>query len=193
MGVGATPGGVAEGIVTILFTDVEGSTALHAAKGDTEARAVLGACDELARREVKEHDGRAIKSLGDGLMAAFASPLKALACGLAIQDAVSDHGQGHPGQQLRVRVGIHTGMAAAERGDLYGGAVNAAARICAKAQGGEVLVSDVLRQLCGASRGGLRGTWRCPGGVGLQALITQHPGRPDGPPGGEACPAGATG
>jgi len=129
-------------LLTILFTDVEGSTALHAEKGDAEARRILGACDELVRRQVRDHGGREIKSTGDGFMIAFTSPRKAVACALAIQHATR-------GQAVRVRAGLHAGEVSEEAGDLFGGAVNAAARICAKAQGGGVLVSDVVRQLCG--------------------------------------------
>ena len=72
-------------LLTILFTDVEGSTTLYSAKGDAEAREVLAAVDELARRHVIDHGGRPIKSLGDGLMAVFPSPRRAVACALAIQ------------------------------------------------------------------------------------------------------------
>ena len=133
-------------LLTILFTDVEGSTALHVSKGDAEARRILGACDEVIRHQVREHGGREIKSTGDGFMIAFTSPRRAVACALAIQETSTARGQ-----QVRVRAGVHTGEVSEEAGDLFGGAVNAAARICAKAQGGEVLVSDVVRQLCGTS------------------------------------------
>jgi len=74
-------------ILTILFTDVEWSTALHAAKGDVEARRILGGCDELIRQQVREHGGREIKSTGDGFLIAFGSPRRAVACALAIQKA----------------------------------------------------------------------------------------------------------
>src|ERR1700756_2551452 len=131
-------------LLTILFTDVEGSTALHAAKGDAEARRILGASDEVTRQQVREHGGREIKSTGDGFLIAFTSPRRAVACALSIQEASARRGQ-----SIRVRAGLHTGEVSEEGGDLFGGAVNAAARICAKAQGGEVLVSDVVRQLCG--------------------------------------------
>jgi class 3 adenylate cyclase len=72
-------------LLTVLFTDVEGSTALHAAKGDAEARRILGACDEVVRQQVREHGGREIESTGAGFIVAFASPRKALACALVIR------------------------------------------------------------------------------------------------------------
>ena len=133
-------------LLTILFTDVEGSTALHTARGDAEARRILGACDEVVREQVRKHGGREIKSTGDGFMIAFGSPRKAVACALAIQEAVTRRGDA-----VRVRAGLHIGEVSEEGGDLFGGAVNAAARICAKAAGGEVLVSDVVRQLYGTA------------------------------------------
>jgi len=137
-------------LLTILFTDLEGSTALYSAKGDAEAREVLAAIDELARRHVSDHGGRPIKSLGDGLMAVFASPRRAVACALAIQSAVAEHGERRPDQRVRVRAGLHTGEVTEADGDLAGEAVAAAARICAKAKGGEVLGSEVIRQVCGS-------------------------------------------
>lgn len=138
-----------EGPVTILISDVEGSTALHSARGDAEAQTVLGICDSLVRTQVRDHRGRAIKSTGDGLLAVFTSPRRAVECALAIQQAVTQHGDEQPHQQVRVRVGLHAGEISEEVGDVHGSAVNAAARICGRARGGEVLVSEVVRQLCG--------------------------------------------
>jgi DNA-binding SARP family transcriptional activator/class 3 adenylate cyclase len=148
---------VSQRLVTILFTDVEGSTGLFSALGDAEAQAVLAACDALAREQVRVHGGRSVKSLGDGLMAAFASPRDAVTCALAIQTAVAERGDRHPGQRVLVRVGLHTGEATETEGDLLGESVSAAARICAKARGGEVLSSEVVRQLCGSVSGVLFG------------------------------------
>jgi class 3 adenylate cyclase/tetratricopeptide (TPR) repeat protein len=142
---------VTDELVAILFTDVEGSTALHAARGDAEARAILRVCEEAVRQQVQQHGGREVKSLGDGFMVAFGSPLRALACAVAVQQAVEEEGRRRPDRAMRVRIGLHAGMVSEEAGDLYGGAVNAAARIAARAKGGEVLVSDVIRQLCGTA------------------------------------------
>ena len=140
-------------LVTILFTDVEGSTSLLSARGDVEAQSILRMCDELARDQVAGHGGRAIKSLGDGLMASFPSPLRAVACALAIQSGLAERGRRRAREHVRLRIGVHTGMASYEDGDLFGAAVNAAARISARAKGGEVLVSDVVRQLWGSTPG----------------------------------------
>jgi class 3 adenylate cyclase/tetratricopeptide (TPR) repeat protein len=135
--------------VTIMFTDVEGSTAMHTAKGDIEARRLLVACGEVVLTESTEQGGRVIKSTGDGFMIAFSSPRCAVRCALGIKRALAEHRQRDPDRGLRVRAGVHTGEVVEEDGDLHGAAVAAAARICAKAQGGEVLVSAVVRELCG--------------------------------------------
>ena len=137
-----------ERLLTILFTDVEGSTALRSARGDVEAQEILRACDELIRQHVQAHGGQPIKSLGDGLMVSFDSPRRALACALEVQAALSERAHRQPRDEVRVRLGLHTGDVAEEAGDLFGQAVNAAARIAARARGGEVLVSEVVRQLC---------------------------------------------
>ena len=138
-----------EGPVTILFTDVEGSTDLHTQRGDVASHEVLRAHDDIVRKVVADYGGRAIKSLGDGLMVAFASPKKAVACSVAIQRALHDYGRQHPDRQLRVRIGLNTGEVIADDGDLYGEAVNAAARIAARAKGGEIIASSVVKDIAG--------------------------------------------
>jgi adenylate cyclase len=121
-------GAVGDELLTILFTNVEGSTTLYSAKGDTEAREILGVVDELARRQVTAHGGRTIKSLGDGLMAVFASPRRAVACALALQEAVANNAVGQPDQAVLVRAGLHTGDVSEADGDLTGEVFAAAAR-----------------------------------------------------------------
>ena len=79
-----------EGTVTVLFTDVEGSTDLTTRRGDEAARDVLRAHEELVREQVQEHDGREVKALGDGFMVAFGSARKAVACAVGIQRALAE-------------------------------------------------------------------------------------------------------
>ena len=119
-----------EGPVTILFSDVEGSTDLRTERGDTVAHRILRSHEEVVRRCVAAHDGREIKALGDGFMIAFVSARKALACAVSIQEAMGERNVEAPGEELRVRVGINTGEVVVEGDDIYGQAVNAAARIC---------------------------------------------------------------
>jgi DNA-binding SARP family transcriptional activator/predicted ATPase len=138
---------------TILFTDVEGSTTLRTERGDDVAGEVLRAHETIVRDRVARHGGREVKALGDGFMLAFASVRDSLACAVAIQRALTRHNRDHPGQELRVRVGLNAGEVTEEGGDLFGEAVNAAARIAATAVGGEVLVSRVVKELAGTIPG----------------------------------------
>ncbi len=139
-----------EGPLTILFSDVEGSTDLRTQRGDAAAHRILRAHEEIVRRCVAEHDGREVKALGDGFMVTFASARRALTCALAMQDGIAERNSRSPGDEVRIRVGINTGEVVVEDGDVYGQAVNAAARIASRARPGEVLVSDVVRRLVGS-------------------------------------------
>jgi len=139
-----------DGPVTILFSDVEGSTDLRTERGDVVAHRILRAHEEVVRGCVNAHGGREIKALGDGFMVAFSSVRKALTCAQAIQIGLADRNAAAPGDEVQVRIGINTGEVVIEGGDLYGQAVNAAARIASRAKGGEVLVSEIVRQLAGS-------------------------------------------
>jgi class 3 adenylate cyclase len=134
------------GLRTILFTDVEGHTALMQRLGDERGRELLREHERLTREALAANGGTEVKALGDGFMASFTSAQRALECAIAIQRALSAAGDGDM-PSLRVRIGINAGEPIAEDDDLFGASVILAARIAAQAQGGEVLVSDVVRQL----------------------------------------------
>jgi class 3 adenylate cyclase len=141
----------ADALRTILFTDVEGSTALTQRLGDAEAREVLRAHERIVRDALQAHGALDIKALGDGFMASFSSATRALECAIAIQRACAEHNQtAH--EPTKVRVGLNAGEPIAEEKDIYGTAVNLAARIAARAEGGEILASDVVRQLVAGKR-----------------------------------------
>jgi class 3 adenylate cyclase/pimeloyl-ACP methyl ester carboxylesterase len=131
---------------TILFTDVEGSTALTERVGDAKAREVLRAHERIVREALRAHGGAEVKAMGDGFMASFASATRALECAIAMQRAFAAHNE-TAGEPIRVRIGLNAGEPIAEERDLFGTAVNMAARIAAEAEGGEILASDVVRQL----------------------------------------------
>ncbi|MDQ3944070.1 MAG: AAA family ATPase [Actinomycetota bacterium] len=139
-----------EGPVTILFSDVEGSTDLRTGRGDAVAHRILRSHEEVVRRCVGAQEGREVKALGDGFMVAFASVRRALACAISIQQGLEDRNAEAPGDEVRVRIGINTGEVVVEGDDMYGQAVNAAARIASRAKGGEILVSEIVRQLAGS-------------------------------------------
>jgi len=149
-----TPAGAeapAGGFCIILFTDVEGSTALTERVGDAKAREVLRAHERIVREALKAHGGSEVKTMGDGFMASFSSATGALECAIAMQRAFAAHNEAAD-EPTRVRVGLNAGEPIAEEEDLFGTAVNLAARIAAQAEGGEILASDVVRQLVAGKR-----------------------------------------
>jgi class 3 adenylate cyclase len=142
----AAAGALPAGLVTILFTDVEGSTALTQRLGDAKAREVLRAHERIVRQALKVHGGSEVKTMGDGFMASFSSATRALECAIAMQRAFAQHNE--PAEEpIRVRIGLNAGEPIAEEEDLFGTAVIRAARIAALAQGGEILVANVVREL----------------------------------------------
>src|SRR5439155_22734224 len=97
------------------------------------------------RRHLREHGGYEVKNQGDGFMLAFPDPGDALACAVAIQRALGE-AEAMDEERILVRMGLHTGEAIAEEGDYFGRSVILAARIAAQACGGEILVSQALRE-----------------------------------------------
>jgi class 3 adenylate cyclase len=142
----AAAGPAPSGLVTILFTDVEGSTALTERLGDAKAREVLRNHERIVREALRAHSGAEVKAMGDGFMASFASATRALECAIAMQRAFAEHNEAAE-EPIRMRIGLNAGEPIAEEKDLFGTAVNMAARIAAKAEGGEIMASDVVRQL----------------------------------------------
>ncbi|MBI3302300.1 MAG: AAA family ATPase, partial [Deltaproteobacteria bacterium] len=134
-------------LLIILVTDMEGSTALIQRLGDEKAQELLRTHNTIIRDCLRKHSGSEIKHTGDGVMASFPSASGAIECAMAIQKAFAKHNQKHPDTPIRVRIGLNAGEPIAEEGQLFGTAVNAAARICARARPGQILVSDVIRQL----------------------------------------------
>jgi class 3 adenylate cyclase len=134
-------------LVTILFTDVEGSTALTERLGDAKARAVLRNHERTVREALRAHGGAEVKAMGDGFMASFSSATRALECAIAMQRAFAAHDDEHPETPIRVRIGLNAGEPIAEDEDLFGTAVIMAARIAAQAKGKEILVANVVKEL----------------------------------------------
>lgn len=137
------------GTVTVLFTDIEGSTQLTEELGDREWMEVLRKHNEIVREQLALHSGFEVKSQGDGFMLAFSSARDGLRCARGIQQAVAESDSN--GHRLRVRIGLHTGEPIREADDFYGKAVNQAARIAAEARGSEILVSSLVRDLTESS------------------------------------------
>jgi len=135
------------GLLTILFTDLVGSTALTQRLGDAAAQEMLRAHNTIIRDRLREHGGTELKNTGDGFMASFPSASRALECAIAIQKALAGYNDGRKEQAILVRIGLNAGEPVAEEADLFGTAVQAAARIAARARPEQILVSDVVRQL----------------------------------------------
>jgi type IV secretory pathway ATPase VirB11/archaellum biosynthesis ATPase/class 3 adenylate cyclase len=164
--IGSLAVGQTEGTVTIMFTDVEGSTRLLSTRGFTESHEIMRAYEAIIEEKVAEHAGRRIKGLGDGLMISFGSVRHGVECALEIQKAIAEYSKQNPERKIRVRIGLNTGEVVEEAGDIFGAAVNVAARVAGKARGGEILVSDVVRQLVGPMaemQFALRGRYRLKG------------------------------
>src|SRR6266581_3784932 len=141
------------GVVTVLFTDIVGSASLKTGQGDATAQELVRGHFDLLRQQVESHGGREVKTLGDGLMATFVSPRSALTSAIAMQRALADGNRTKPPeQQVQVRVGLNAGEAIHEDGDIFGSTVDAAARICAKAAGGQILASETVRGIVGAAK-----------------------------------------
>jgi class 3 adenylate cyclase/pimeloyl-ACP methyl ester carboxylesterase len=146
----ARPRQVSAGLQTILFTDIEANTELLQRVGDAAWRDILRNHERITRGLLAEHGGTEIKTIGDAFMTAFNSASAALECAIALQQAFASHNlkpQSEVPHELRIRIGINAGEPIAEDDDLFGTAVTTASRIQSLAKGGEILVSDVVRQL----------------------------------------------
>jgi class 3 adenylate cyclase len=127
-------------LATVMFTDIVGSTRRAADAGDRRWRELIGRHDELTRRQLERFRGREVKTLGDGFLATFDGPARAIECACAIRDGVAPLG-------LEVRAGLHTGECELHAGDVRGMAVNIGARVGALASANEVLVSSTVKDL----------------------------------------------
>jgi len=135
------------GLVTILFTDIESSSALRRSLGDERAHELVRTHNTIVRDALAVSGGSEIKHTGDGIMASFGSALRALECAVAIQRGVASHLEAHPDAPLRVYVGLNAGEPIAEERDLFGTSVDLARRLVDEARPGEILVSNVVREL----------------------------------------------
>jgi class 3 adenylate cyclase len=151
-------------LATVLFTDIVGSTDRAAEIGDARWRELLAEHDRLIRRALDRFEGREVKTTGDGFLATFDGPARAIRCAEAIHDALRPIG-------VDVRAGLHTGEVDLVDGDVEGIAVHIAARVMAKAGARETVVSSTVKDLVVGSeiafedRGehelkGVPGTWR---------------------------------
>ena len=127
-------------LATVMFTDIVSSTERAAELGDRRWRDLIESHDALVRRQLERHRGRAVKTLGDGFLATFDGPARGIRCAQAIREGVRALG-------VEIRAGLHTGELEVMGDDVGGMAVNIGARVGAKAEPGEVLVSSTVTDL----------------------------------------------
>jgi class 3 adenylate cyclase len=175
-------------LLTVLFTDIVGSTQLAAELGDAGWRELLDAHNRVVRRQLDQHGGREIKTVGDGFLATFDGPARAIWCAKEITDAVR-------ALDIEVRAGVHTGETELLGDDIGGMAVHIGARVVARAGPGEVLVTRTVRDLVAGSGIAFddRGTHELKGVPGAWDLlaVAADAGRPTvSPAGGQPSLAG---
>ena len=132
------------GFRAIMFTDLKDSTRMTTQHGDAKALHLLHVHNALTRNSLKTHRGREVKHTGDGIMASFASVPDAVGCAIAIQKAFAAYNEENPQAPLYLRIGLSAGEPIEEHGDLFGKAVQLAARLCAHAEPARILVDQVV-------------------------------------------------
>jgi class 3 adenylate cyclase len=134
-----------DGRVVILFSDIEESTALNERIGDRAWVRLIASHDKLVSGLVRQRSGHVVKSQGDGYMIAFARAEEAVRCGIDLQHELHKNAKRKPHEDIRVRIGVHMGRSVRRGDDLFGRNVAMAARVAAQAVGGEILVSQPVR------------------------------------------------
>ena len=136
------------GVRSVMFTDIVGSTAMTSRYGDDVAMEMLAVHDRVVRDAIMANRGAEVKHTGDGIMAAFLSPAAAVKAACQVQTALSERNADAPEYPVGVRIGISAGEPVEQSDDLFGSTVQLAARLCAQAEPGQVLVSQVVADLC---------------------------------------------
>ena len=134
-------------LATVMFSDIVASTERATADGDHQWRDELDRHDELVREELAAHGGREIKTTGDGFLAIFDAPTRAIRCALAIRDRLRAIG-------IEVRIGLHSGEVELRGADVGGIAVNIGSRVASAGSAGDVIVSSTVKDLVRGSRFG---------------------------------------
>ena len=131
-------------LATVMFSDIVSSTERAAEVGDRRWRDVLDRHDELVRGALRDHGGREIKATGDGFLALFDAPARAIRCAVAVRDGLRSAG-------VDVRIGLHSGEVELRGSDIGGIAVNIGARVASFGSRGDVVVSSTVRDLVAGS------------------------------------------
>ena len=131
--------------MTILFSDIEGSTSYFEREGDVQGLVMVQRHNALLFPCIEENAGRVIKTMGDAIMALFQSPVDALNAAAEMQRALHKDGEGRAAtEQIHIRIGVHTGLGLITENDVFGDVVNAAARVESEAQPDEIVITSSL-------------------------------------------------
>jgi class 3 adenylate cyclase len=133
---------------TIVFTDMEASTAITTRLGDAKAMELIRTHDAIIRDAINTHGGSEVKHTGDGFMVSFSSASRAVECAISIQKSIASYNEKDPITAFHLRIGLSAGEPVTEGQDLFGSTVQLAARICEHTKPDEILVARVIQDLC---------------------------------------------
>jgi class 3 adenylate cyclase len=136
----------ADGTITLVFSDIEAFTQMTERLGDSEALRVVQNHHAIVREKIRAYGGNEVELRGDGFLLAFADPAQALRCCIDMQRAFAAYNARKPDEQIRIRLGLHTGEAIRDADKFFGKTVIQAFRIADLADGDEILVSEDLKQ-----------------------------------------------
>ena len=136
------------GLITVMFTDMVGSTALTQARGDAVAQEVVRAHNKIVRMTLSQFVGKEVKHTGDGIMASFDTTSHGVEAAIYIQRGAEAHTRANPDLPLLLKIGINAGEPIREDDDLFGSTVQLSARITDKANAGQIFVSELVRGIC---------------------------------------------
>jgi class 3 adenylate cyclase len=133
--------------ITVLFTDIKGSTAYFDRYGDIAGLAMVHECNDLLRLSIEHHGGRVIKTIGDAVMAAFDDCNESVRAAVAMQRRLREKNASRKKEdELQVRIGLHYGIGIVKSDDVFGDVVNVASRVESVAEAGQIIISDTLRE-----------------------------------------------
>jgi len=139
--------------ITVMFTDIKGSTEYFEHFGDIAGLAMVRECNDLLRSAVEQHGGRVIKTIGDAVMATFDDCSEAIRSAIAMQHGLREKNTTRKKEdEMQVRIGLHYGIGIVKSDDVFGDVVNVASRVENIAQAGQIVISDSLRQQTAAQQ-----------------------------------------
>ncbi len=136
------------GPVTVLFTDLAGSTTMTQEFGDEKAQIVVCTHNTIFRAALQQYGGKEVKHTGDGILASFSTASGAIEGSIYIQHAVSKHNRNNRDVPVRIKIGINAGKAIQKDDDIFGATVQMSARVVDKCKADQILITDIVRQLC---------------------------------------------